>query len=112
VEIPGTYQVQLSTDDPAFGGSGLSASAPIKSEQVACGNFEESIVLNLPPFSGMILKCVRKKPVRKAKAPGKGADTAAEKAVKPARKKAEPKKAIKKPAASKRGVKRTKTNVE
>ncbi len=105
VEVPGTYQVLLSSDDPAFGGAGLTTAGPIKSEAVPCGEFEESLVLDLPPFSGQILKCVRKKPVRKAKAPAEKAEHAAKK---PAAKKAPAKKA----PAKKSTAKRTKTKAQ
>ena len=101
VAVPGTYQVLFSSDDPAYGGAGLTAPGPIKSEAVPCGDFAESLVFDLPPLSGQILKCIRKKPVRKAKAPAEKAESAAKK---PASGKAPSKKA----PAKKAGVKRVK----
>ena len=80
VDIPGTYQVMFNSDDEAFGGQGLGDKAPLKSEKVPCHGFDESIVLDIPPFSGLILKCIRKKPVRKPKTAAKSTAKAAEKA--------------------------------
>ena len=99
VAVPGTYQVLFSSDDPAYGGAGLTTSGPIKSEAVPCGEFAESLVFDLPPLSGQILKCIRKKPVRKAKAP---AEKAAAAAKKPAAGKAPSKKAPTKKGGTKR----------
>ena len=67
VPTPGTWQAVFNSDATAFGGEGLGPQEPLKSEKVSCHDRPESIVLDLPPLSGMIFKCIRKKPVRKAK---------------------------------------------
>ncbi|MCI8539311.1 MAG: 1,4-alpha-glucan branching protein GlgB [Oscillospiraceae bacterium] len=109
VDVPGTYQVVFSSDDEAFGGKGLADTAPIKSEKVKCGDFGESLTLNLPPFTGVILKCIRKKPVRKAA--GKATVSVSASGTAKAGKKTAEQKPAKKPvkkAAVKKGVKKSK----
>ena len=69
----GTYEVQLSSDDPAFGGQDRSQTGPIKSIKNPCHGFDNSILVDLPPLSGVILRCTRKNPVRRKKAEGKDA---------------------------------------
>ena len=71
VPFGGTWGALLSTDDAAFGGTAAEPPAPVKSEPVPCHEQEESIVLDLPPLSGMVLRCVRKKPRRAAPGAGK-----------------------------------------
>ena len=92
----GSWAVAFNTDDPAYGGQGLGDKAPIKTEKIPCHDQQQSLAVDLPPMSALILRCVRKNPVRKPKA--EKADAKAEK--KPAARKAEkaPAKAEKVPA--------------
>jgi len=67
VPFAGQYQVMLNTDDKAFGGSGLGDKSVLKSEKLPCHGQEQSITVDLPPMSALILKCIRKTPGRKPK---------------------------------------------
>ncbi len=69
VPYAGKYEVLLNSDDTAFGGSGLGDKGLIASEKVPCHGQEQSIVIDLPPMSGVIYRCAKKNPVRKSKAP-------------------------------------------
>jgi 1,4-alpha-glucan branching enzyme len=59
-----TWTVDLSTDAWEFGGSGRGSTATIKSEPVTANGYGQSVVLDLPPMTAIILRCVRKHPVR------------------------------------------------
>ena len=83
----GSWAVAFNTDDAAFGGQGLGDKAPIKTEKIPCHDQQQSFTIDLPPMSAVILRCVRKNPVRKPKAEAdKKSEAKAEK--KPAAKKA------------------------
>ena len=82
----GKYEVLLNSDDTAFGGSGLGDKSLISSEKIPCHGQEQSISVDLPPMSGLILRCAKKNPIRKP-------------AVKKAEAKAEQKATAKKAAA-------------
>ncbi|MDE6107600.1 MAG: alpha amylase C-terminal domain-containing protein, partial [Oscillospiraceae bacterium] len=89
----GKYEVLLNSDDVAFGGSGLGDKDLITSEKTPCHGQEQSITVDLPPMSGLILRCARKNPVKKEplkknpvkKAPAQKEEAKAEKKV-PAKK--------------------------
>ena len=75
----GTWAVAFNTDDPAYGGEGLGDKNPIKTEKIPCHDQQQSMTVDLPPMSALILRCVRKSPVRKPKAekaPAKKAEKA------------------------------------
>lgn len=55
----GAYEELLSSDDPAYGGSGKVHKTPLLSEAIPAQGMEQSIVLELPPVGGTILKSVR-----------------------------------------------------
>ena len=55
----GAYEELLSSDDPAYGGSGKVHKTPLWSEDIPAQGMEQSIVLELPPVGGTILKSVR-----------------------------------------------------
>ncbi|WP_251317475.1 1,4-alpha-glucan branching protein GlgB [Flintibacter muris] len=76
----GTWAVAFNTDDPAYGGEGLGDKAPIKTEKIPCHDQQQSLAIDLPPMSAVILHCVRKNPVRKPKAEKAPAKKAASKA--------------------------------
>ena len=67
VPVAGKYQAILNSDAVEFGGSGLGNKELIDSEDIPCHGQEQSIAIDLPPMSGMIFRCARKKPGRKAK---------------------------------------------
>ena len=83
----GSWAVAFNTDDPAYGGEGLGNKEPIKTEKIPCHDQQQSLAVDLPPMSAVILRCVRKNPVRKPKAEKADAPAKAEK--KPAKAKAE-----------------------
>ncbi len=64
----GTWAPVFNTDDARFGGQGLGDTANLKTEKVPFHEQAQSLVIDLPPMSAMIYRCVRKAPVRKPKA--------------------------------------------
>ena len=92
----GVWSAVFNTDDPAFGGEGLGDASPIKTEKVPCHDQPQSMVVDLPPMSTVIYRCVRKNPVRKPKSEEKKPAQAQKKA--PAKKAASAAKAQKAPA--------------
>ena len=76
VPTAGTYEVMFNSDDPKYGGQGRGNSTPIKTVANPCHGFEHSLFVDLPPHSGVILRCIRKNPVRKAKTTDKKAKSA------------------------------------
>jgi len=81
VPVGGKYAVILNSDDEAFGGTGAGTKETISSEKTPCHDQEQSIVVDLPAMSGVVIRCTRKNPVRKTKE-----DKSAEKKTLPARK--------------------------
>ena len=81
VPTAGTYETLLNSDDEDFGGQGRGDHAPLKTKPIPCHGFDQSLQVDLPPLSGVILRCSRKNPVRKKKAdaPAKGKRPAAKK---------------------------------
>ncbi len=65
VPFRGTYRRVFSSDDPRYGGGGRGDTADLSSEDVPFHAQEQSLVVDLPPMSGVIYRCVRKKPGRK-----------------------------------------------
>ncbi len=63
----GTWAPVFNTDSPAFGGQGLGDAALLKTEETPCHGQPQSLVLDLPPMSAMIYRCVRKTSVRTSK---------------------------------------------
>jgi 1,4-alpha-glucan branching enzyme len=64
VPVAGTYEVLFNSDDEAFGGQGRGDHAPLKTKATPCHGFAQTLVVDLPPLSGVILRCTRKNPVR------------------------------------------------
>ena len=54
-----------------FGGSGRVNGRPIRSYPVSCHHLSHSIVVDIPPMTGLVLKLVRQQP----KLPAKGRKT-------------------------------------
>ena len=57
----------LNSDDEDFGGQGRGDHDPLKTKPIPCHDFDQSLQVDLPPLSGVILRCSRKNPVRKKK---------------------------------------------
>ena len=68
VPVPGRYEVLLNTDAGIFGGTGLGDKEPLKSEYISCHGQEQSVAVDLPPMSAVILACTKKFPPRRKKA--------------------------------------------
>lgn len=71
VPIAGEYQVVFDTDRTDFGGSGRVNGRPIRSYPVSCHHLSHSIVVDIPPMTGLVLKLIRQQP----KLPAKGRKT-------------------------------------
>ncbi|MEG0825249.1 MAG: 1,4-alpha-glucan branching protein GlgB [Oscillospiraceae bacterium] len=67
VPAPGQYEVVFNTDDAVWGGTGLGDHQPLKTAYLPMHGQEQSLEIDLPPMSTVILKCTRKYPPRKAK---------------------------------------------
>ncbi len=80
VPVAGKYQAILNSDAAEFGGGDRGDKGLIDSEAIACHGQEQSISIDLPPMSGMIYRCARKKPARKAVQTSKTKGTKAKKA--------------------------------
>ena len=78
--MAGKYQAILNSDAAEFGGGDRGDKGLIDSESIPCHGQEQSISIDLPPMSGMIYRCARKKPVRKAGQTSKTKGTKAKKA--------------------------------
>lgn len=66
VPTAGSWQVLLHSDSTAFGGGGRVDGRPIQSSAIPCHRQEDSIVVDLPPLTGLVLQCVKKEPHRPA----------------------------------------------
>lgn len=62
VPVAGEYQAVFDTDRTDFGGSGRVNSRPIRSYPVSCHQLSHSIVVDIPPMTGLVLTCVRPYP--------------------------------------------------
>ncbi len=67
VPYRGTYQCVFNSDDERFGGSGLGDKEPLSSEDIPMHGQEQSLVIDIPPMSGVIYRCTRKKPALRKK---------------------------------------------
>ena len=67
VPYRGTYQCVFNSDDERFGGSGLGDKEPLSSEDIPMHGQDQSLVIDIPPMSGVIYRCTRKKPALKNK---------------------------------------------
>ena len=63
-----TWTVDFSTDAWEFGGSGRGSAATVKTEAITANGYGQSVLLDLPPMTAVILRCVRKHPVRTPRA--------------------------------------------
>ncbi len=61
VPIPGSYELVFSSDAAEFGGQGRGDRRPVLSQPAPCHGCAESIQIDLPPLSGVIYRCARKK---------------------------------------------------
>ena len=68
IPFRGDWKCVFNADDAAYGGEGFGNHDIIKTDDIECHGFEQSLVIDLPPMSGVIYKCVRKKPALKKKA--------------------------------------------
>ena len=71
VPVAGTYEVLFNSDDEAYGGQGRGNKEPLKTKPTPAHGFKQSLLVDLPPLSGVILRCSRKNPVRAKKLPDK-----------------------------------------
>ena len=76
VPCRGTYQCVFNSDDERFGGSGLGDKEPLSSEDIPMHGQDQSLVIDIPPMSGVIYRCTRKKPALKKKKAAVKADSA------------------------------------
>ena len=60
-----TWTLDFSTDAGEFGGGGRGNSTPIKTEHIPNHAHPQSLLLDLPPMTCAIYRCVRKHPIRK-----------------------------------------------
>lgn len=67
VPFPGRYEIVFDTDDKAFGGTGLGDRVPFQSMYIPCHGMEQSVTVDLPPMSAVILQCTKKFPPRRKK---------------------------------------------
>ncbi len=72
VPTPGSWQVLFHSDSTAFGGCGRVDGRPIQSSAIPCHQQEDSIVVDLPPLTGLVLRCVQIKAHRPASKKEKG----------------------------------------
>ena len=77
VPTAGTYEVLFNSDDEVYGGHGRGNKLPIKTAPNPCHGFAASMQVDLPPYSGVILRCSRKNPVRTKKVDSKTKKTKA-----------------------------------
>lgn len=64
VPLRGKWNVIFNSDDLQFGGSGLGDQNDLHTEDIPCHNLEQSLTVDLPPLSTLILRCTRKLPLR------------------------------------------------
>lgn len=67
VPLRGDWKCVFNADDPAYGGEGHGDHGEMSTQDESCHGFDQSLVIDLPPMSGVIYKCVRKKPALKKK---------------------------------------------
>ena len=70
----GSYACIFNSNLTEFGGGGEGDTEPLESEEVSCHGREQSMEIDLPPMSGVIYSCVRRKPaVKRRTAPEQSA---------------------------------------
>ena len=67
VPVGGRYRRVFSSDETAFGGSGLGDEESLRTEKVPCHGREQSLVLDLPPMAAVFYRCVRKESAKKTR---------------------------------------------
>lgn len=67
VPCRGDWRCVFSADDQTFGGANGGNHALVQTEDLERHGFEQSLSIDLPAMSGVIYKCVHKKPARKRK---------------------------------------------
>ena len=67
VPFRGRWKVVLNSDEVRFGGEGLGDKDELVTQDLPCHGQDQSIVVDLPPMSSLILQCVRKFPGRRTK---------------------------------------------
>ena len=65
VPFRGTWREVFTSDAAEFGGGGLINAGPIESEDITWQRHEQSVVIDLPGTSAVMLVCERKKPRRR-----------------------------------------------
>ena len=63
-----TWALDFSTDAQEFGGGGRVDSTPVKTELLPAHTHPQSLLLDIPPMTCVIYRCVRKYPLRKPRA--------------------------------------------
>lgn len=72
--LRGDYRCVFNADDVEYGGTGRGNRTILSTDDIPCHGFDQSLVIDLPPMSGVIYQCVHKKTAGKlAAAPGKKA---------------------------------------
>ena len=71
VPFASTWTLDFSTDARKFGGGGRGDSTPVKTEPTPHHAHSQSLLLDLPPMTCAIYRCVRKHPPRKPRSPKK-----------------------------------------
>jgi 1,4-alpha-glucan branching enzyme len=66
VPFGSTWTLDFSTDAGEFGGGNRGNSTPVKTESVPDHGHPQSLLLDLPPMTCAIYRCVRRHPIRKA----------------------------------------------
>lgn len=79
VPTAGAYEVLLNSDEEAFGGKGRGPKPPLKTKKIPCHGFDQSLAVDLPPLSGVILRCARKNPIRTSRKKPSVSETKAKK---------------------------------
>jgi len=75
VPFRGTYREVFNTDRTEFGGLGRLNESDLLSQDQPCQGQDQQLSVDIPPMGAVILKCVKKKPPLKPKAPAKKASS-------------------------------------
>ncbi len=75
VPFRGTYREVFNTDRTEFGGLGRLNESDLLSKDLPCQGQDQQLSVDIPPMGAVILKCVKKKPPLKPKAPIKKASS-------------------------------------
>lgn len=67
VPYAGRYEVCLNSDDEKYGGNGLGDKEPLKTTYTPCHDMAQSIQVDLPPMSTVLLTCTKKFPPKSKK---------------------------------------------